>query len=78
MEHDPAASLTRNLSRAAARYRELERAISDPALFKDQRRTRELLQEHAALGPIVGGHRRLQELQAGGGAAGAAHSEGPA
>ena len=63
MEHDPAASLTRNLSRAAARYRELERAISDPALFKDQRRTRELLQEHAALGPIVGGHRRLQELE---------------
>ena len=62
MEHDPAASLVRNLSRAAARYRELERAIVDPALFKDQRRTRELMQEHAALGPVAGGYRRLQEL----------------
>ena len=62
MEHDPATSLERNLRSAAARYRELERAISDPALFKDQRRTRELLQEHAALTPIAAGHRRLQEL----------------
>ena len=62
MEHDPAASLTRNLNRAAARYRELERAVADPALFKDQRRTRELMQEHAALAPICSGYQRLQDL----------------
>ena len=62
MENDPAASLERRLSRAAARHRELERAIADPALFKDQRRTRELMQEHAALTPIAAGYRRLQEL----------------
>ena len=62
MERDPAASLLRNLHRAVARYRELERAIANPALFKDQRRTRELMQEHAALGAIAGGYQRLQEL----------------
>ena len=62
MEHAPDLSLQRNLSKAAARHRELERAIADPALFKDQRRTRELMQEHAALSPIVAGYRRLQEL----------------
>ena len=62
MEHDLAASLRRKLSNAATRYRELELAIADPELFRDQRRTRELLQEHAALGPVVSGHRRLQEL----------------
>ena len=61
-ENDPAASLARRLSNAAARHRELERAIADPALFKDQRRTRELMQEHAALTPIAAGYRRLQEL----------------
>ena len=62
MEHDPAASLWRSLSSAGARFRELERAIADPTLFKDQRRAREVMQEHAALGPIVSGRRRLQEL----------------
>ena len=62
MEHAPDVSLQRNLSKAAARHRELERAIADPALFKDQRRTRELMQEHAALTPIAAGSRRLQEL----------------
>ena len=62
MEHDSAASLSRSLSSASARFRELERAIADPALFKDQRRAREVMQEHAALGPIVSGQQRLQEL----------------
>ena len=62
MEPDSSTSLLRNLSSASARFQELESAIADPALFKDQRRTRELMQEHAALRPVISGHQRLQEL----------------
>ena len=62
MEPDSSTSLLRNLSNASARFQELESAIADPALFKDQRRTRELMQEHAALRPVILGHQRLQEL----------------
>ena len=62
MNDDPTHSLMRNLSNAAGRYAELERAIADPALFKDQRRTRELMQEHAGLSRVIAGYRRLQQL----------------
>ena len=62
MEPDSSTSLLRNLSSASARFQELESAIADPALFKDQRRTRELMQEHAALRPVISGHQRLSEL----------------
>ncbi len=61
-EHDSWTILLRNLSTARARFQELETAIADPALFKDQRRTRELLQEHASLKPVISGYQRLQEL----------------
>ncbi|MDE0023916.1 MAG: peptide chain release factor 1 [Spirochaetaceae bacterium] len=54
--------ILRTLSSACARFQELETAIADPALFKDQRRTRELMQEHAALRPVYSGHERLREL----------------
>ena len=59
---DVRVGLPRNLSVASARFQELETAIADPALFKDQRRSRELLQEHAALKPVVSGYQRLKEL----------------
>ena len=62
MEPDSSTNLLRNLSSASARFQELESAIADPALFKDQRRTRELMQEHVALRPVISGHQRLQGL----------------
>ena len=62
MEPESSTSILRTLSSASARFQELERAIADPALFKDQRRTRELMQEHASLRPVISGHQRLQEL----------------
>ena len=62
MDADSSHSILRSLSSACARFQELESAIADPALFKDQRRTRELMQEHAALRPVFSGHQRLQKL----------------
>jgi peptide chain release factor 1 len=62
MSDDPAHSLLRSLSGAADRFREVERALADPALYKDQRRTRELMQEHAGLSQVVAGYRRLQQV----------------
>ena len=62
MEAESSNGILRMLSNACARFQELEIAIADPALFKDQRRTRELMQEHAALRPVFAGHQRLGEL----------------
>ena len=62
MEAESSNGILRTLNTACARFQELETAIADPALFKDQRRTRELMQEHAALRPVFAGHQRLQEL----------------
>ena len=62
MESQSSNGILRSLSSACARFQELEIAIADPALFKDQRRTRELMQEHAALRPVYSGHQRLREL----------------
>ena len=62
MEAESSNGILRTLSTACSRFEELEIAIADPALFKDQRRTRELMQEHAALRPVNAGHQRLQEL----------------
>ena len=62
MEAESSNGILRTLNTACVRFQELEIAIADPALFKDQRRTRELMQEHAALRPVFAAHQRLQEL----------------
>ena len=62
MEAESSNGILRTLTTACARFQELEIAIADPALFKDQRRTRELMQEHAALRPVYSGQQRLLDL----------------
>ena len=62
MEKNKIQSLVSKLKDAVDRHQELEHTISDPALFKNRKRTRELMQEHAALGQISLGYHNLQEL----------------
>ena len=52
----------RNLDAAAARFQDVEQQLADPDLFKDQKRSKALLQEHAGLQEIAAGKLELAEL----------------
>ena len=62
MEQGMLVNLKKNLESSTIRFKELEHEIADPALFKDQKRTKELMQEHNNLSPIINGYQRLREL----------------
>jgi len=51
------------LERALARYHELEVLIADPAVIRDQKRYKELRQEHAALAPLVTEYERFRGIE---------------
>jgi peptide chain release factor 1 len=54
--------LIRTLEASSGRHHELEQQLADPDLFKDPRRSKALLQEHASLQPLVTGTQKLQAL----------------
>ena len=62
MEQGILSNLRKNLEVSTVRFKELQNEIADPALFKDQKRTKELMQEHNNLSPIINGYQRLREL----------------
>ncbi|MDR1893937.1 MAG: peptide chain release factor 1 [Spirochaetales bacterium] len=51
------------LNLLAARFKEVEEALSLPEVMKDLQRYKELMQEHAYLGEIVGEYGELQKIQ---------------
>ena len=51
------------LERSTRRYEELQGLISDPEVIRDQKRYRELRQEHAALTDLVEEYGRLKALE---------------
>ncbi len=58
-DRDP---IFRNLEAAVARFQDVEQQLADPDLFKDQQRSKALLQEHASLQEIAAGKRELDQL----------------
>lgn len=54
--------MIRRLGELEEQYLELDRAISDPALFNDQAAARQKLKEHARVKPLVDGFRAWQKL----------------
>ena len=52
------------LERSRKRYTELEALISDPEVIKDQKRYRELRQEHASLSELMDEFARYSALEA--------------
>jgi peptide chain release factor 1 len=51
------------LSALEARYRDLDMMIADPDILKDQKRYREILQEHSHLGGIMEAWNRLRAIE---------------
>jgi peptide chain release factor 1 len=56
--------LIEKLERALKRYEEIQGLISDPDVIRDQKRYRELRQEHAALSDLVEEYQRFRKIEA--------------